>query len=103
LWRWGRGCGGSSGGGGPGAGLKLVVEEGGFGFDALPQCGFGVEVGERRRAAAAVVLGNERGGGDEGGRDVEPFFHELVRGEEVDGEIGDEEDVPELHFETASS
>lgn len=53
-----------------------------------------VWVGECRRAV--VVLGDGRAGDDEGGRDVEPFFLELVRGEDVDGEIGDEEDVPEL-------
>lgn len=53
-----------------------------------------VWVRERRRAV--VVLGDGRRGDDEGGRDVEPFFLELVRGEGVDGETGDEEDVPKL-------
>ena len=40
----GPGCGGGGSGGGEerGAGLELVVEEGGFGFDAPLQRGFGV-------------------------------------------------------------
>ena len=58
---------------------------------AFCMSGFGLE------SVAAPSSSWETGAGDdEGGRDVEPFFLELVRGEDVDGEIGDEEDVPEL-------
>ena len=90
----GPGCGGSSGGEGRGAGLELVVEEGGFSFDA-PATWFwrrGRTASPRRRRR----LGRRGGGDGEGGRDVELFFLEPACGEEVDGEIGDEEDVPEL-------
>ena len=89
----GRG-GSSGGGGGPGAGgLEAGSRRGRFGSMRSRSV---VLVSGRRASPRRRRRLGKRAREAMRGRDVEPFFHELVRGEEVDDEIGDREDVPEL-------